>query len=132
MQTAFGTLKNHIQFAKLFIILSVSVPVTTCHCRKALKKKKCYRVKPSPTYPSRHTFYSSASQPLLLLSRAKTLPFYYPLSSQLKISEIIPQCLRSNDKQKLFQNNRTYCKSFTFMLESQCSSWVASPYTKFK
>ena len=39
METAFGTLKNHIQFAKLFIILSVSVPVTTCHCRKALKKR---------------------------------------------------------------------------------------------
>ena len=32
----------------------------------------------SPTYPSRHTFYSSASQPLLLLSLANILPFCYP------------------------------------------------------
>ena len=32
----------------------------------------------SPTYPSRHIFYSSASLPPLLLSLANILPFYYP------------------------------------------------------
>ena len=41
--------KHHLvllkTIAKLSIILSASIPVTTCHCRKALKKKKCLRVK---------------------------------------------------------------------------------------
>ena len=39
METAFGTLKNHTSFAKLSIILSASIPVTTCRCRKALIKR---------------------------------------------------------------------------------------------
>ena len=78
---------------------------------------------------SSHILFLSLPTPASALA-SKHTSFLLP-SSQPKISQTIPQRLRFNDGQKLFRNNRKYGKTFTFMLESQCSSWVGSLYTAF-
>ena len=99
---------NHIYFAKLSVVCSASIPVTTCHCRRSPKQKKRKRNKKttlfSPILISLHFAYHllmrsihmgslqqvSSACPLFLLTLLLSRSF------PSKINEFYPAVLSSS------------------------------------